>query len=190
MPKLFKDPLLISSIGLILLVCIFAYLKYQPKISPQPRIGLNTPLQEISKIKIEENQITTFVKNNDQWQIESETNLEADEDKVAKLLETLVQLEISETVSQNPNNFGTYDLNQENAVKVKLFKQDEKVFEIWVGSAGPAFNKSYFRFPDEEKVYLSSTSLRSKVIQSNWVKPSPTPTGQENNPTTPAFDQP
>jgi hypothetical protein len=190
MKKLFKDPLLISSIGLIVLIGIFGYLKYKPEIVPQPKIGVNTTLPEISKIEIEESQSTTLVKNNDQWQIESETNLEADEDKINELLEALEQLEISETVSQNPDNFGTYDLNQEEAVKVKLFKQDEKVFEVWIGSAGPAFNKSHFRFPNEDKVYLSTTSLRSKVIRSSWAKSSPTPTGQENNPTTPAFDQP
>jgi len=89
MSKLFKDPLLISSIGLIILIGIFGYLKYKPEIVPQPKIGLNTPPQEISKIEIEESQSTTLVKNNDQWQIESETKLEADENKVNELLETL-----------------------------------------------------------------------------------------------------
>ncbi len=188
MKKLFKDPLLISSISLIILIGIFCYLKFQPEIIPQNEISPSISPQEITKIEIEDDQKITLVKSNDQWEIKSENNLEADQNKVTELLETLDQLAISETVSQNPDNFDTYNLNQEKAIKVKLFQEEEQVFEVWVGSAGPAFNKSHFRFPDEDKVYLSTTSLRSKVIQTSWAKPTPTPSDQEKSPTTPASD--
>ncbi len=177
MLKFFKDPFVISFIFLISLLGVFAYLKYQPDLGKTETVGFLANPDQITKVEIEDNEKTELIKKDGQWLIASEENKKADQDKVKSLLDTFQKLKKGELISQNPDNFSNFSLDEEKAIKVKLFEGDNLAFEIWVGGPGPAFNKTYFRLPDEEKVYLSNVSLRSEVIQTSWQEPTPTPTG-------------
>lgn len=176
MIKLFKDPLVISFVFLVSVLAVFSYLKYRPQLTNKKEAGgLIKSTNQVSKIEMEDEQKTTLVKKDGKWLIQSEESQPADEKKVNDLLTGLEALKISEIVSQNPDNFENFNLNEKEAIKVHLWENENKIFEIWVGKAGPAFNKTYFRLPNKEEVYLSNISLRSKVIQTNWLQPTPTP---------------
>ncbi len=171
--KLLKDPFISSFSLLIVLLGIFAYLKYQPEINKSRNKTLFPTNSQITKVIIENEEEQELDKKDNSWFIKTEENEKADQTKVESLLNTLEKLEKDELVSQNPDNFSNFNLNEDKAIKVKLFEGENIAFEIWVGDPGPSFNKTYFRLPDENKVYLSNVSLRSKVIQSTWAEPTP-----------------
>lgn len=181
--KKVKDPFLISLIILVFSLGVFAYLKYQPRLSKKETSNLfDLPVDKVNRIEIDRNESTTnLIKLEGKWKIENE-DVEADEEKIANLIDGLTQLKISETVSVNPDNFSNFGVDQK-ATKVQLFDGDNKLAEVLVGRAGPSFSKTYFRLPDKDEVYLSNISLRSRVIQTSWLKPSPTPdpTPEENS---------
>jgi len=181
MKKLIKDPFTISFIFLAVLVGIFAYLKYQPKFfSKETKSKLIESTDKVNSIKIKSDseERTALIKSKGQWIVENKDNQPADEDKIDALLSSLEKLQVKETVSKNPDNFKNYNLTKETTTIVELYKEKEKIFEVWVGRAGPTFTNTYFRLPEKEEVYLSNISLRSKAVQSNWLQPTPTPTSE------------
>jgi hypothetical protein len=175
MSKFFKDPFAISLAVLILLLGIFAYLKFELKEIKLIKTQSARNLSGADKIEIESDQTVRIVKKNGNWIIESEDKIKADSQKIDDLLEALNKLEKKELVSQNKKHFENFGLDKKQAVKVKIFANDNQIFEIWVGDPGPSFNKTYFKIANEEKVYLSNLSLRGKIIRDSWAEPTPTP---------------
>jgi len=112
-----------------------------------------------------------IVKNADQWQLADQNNYPADSELINNILETLNTVKITETVSKNPDNYSRFDLVEGKAIRVKMSdSNNNELYNILIGKAGPNFFDSYAKMNDGNSVYLLEKNLNIIFNQSEWIK--------------------
>lgn len=163
MKKLFKDPLIISFLGLIFFGGILFFLK-TPKKNQNYQPWLSEKIDLITKIEIKEGEKETILKKENQdWLLEDSP---ADQEKASQFLEKLKILQRAELVSENRENHFQYGLDRKKAIELKVFENENPLLHLLIGTPGPDFEKTHIRIFDENEVYLSNIGLRSILSQS------------------------
>lgn len=171
MAKWLKDPFLISLILVFAVGGSLAWLRFNP-IKKQAPLLLGEKAEKIDKIDIDyRGSKTVLRKENDQWKIETEENKTADQQLVADLINKLKILQLSNLVSENPDNHQKYGVDQTSAARLIVYQNGQKLVELLVGDAGPSFNGHYIRKHDDDNVYLSNTPLKTALVPSDsWAE--------------------
>lgn len=86
----------------------------------------------------------------------------ADSGAVARLLQTIPELEIGDLTATNPANHARMGVSEDSAAAVDLVF-DGEARTLLVGDAGRRFGTSYVRLPGADDVYLLEGDLRSHV---------------------------
>lgn len=162
MKKIFKDPLILSFLGLILFGGILFFLKTPKENNYQPWLSEKNDLITRIEIKTGEKEIV-LKKESQDWLLEDSP---ADQEKINQLLEKLKILQRTELVSENRENHAQYGLDREKAIQLKVFENENLLLDLLIGTPGPDFEKNHIRVFDENEVYLSNPGLRSILSQS------------------------
>lgn len=86
-------------------------------------------------------------------------------------------------ISSKPDKLADFNLGQETAIKLKLFKpQEQLITELLIGKPGPAHTQSYIKKIDSDNVLLVDKNLTALLNQPDWEQP---PQNKENNTTKP-----
>lgn len=93
-------------------------------------------------------------------------DVEADSEIVKTLLTELSEVQTSQFVSRNPQNFGNFGISPETAYELTLF-DGVSTSKIWVGSMSGDSRYFYLRMGDEAKVYLARGLVRDKLSTSS-----------------------
>jgi len=96
----------------------------------------------------------------------------ADEKKVERLINKLVDLERNEPVSVNAENHGVYEIS-DLSMNVKLKDEKQKILaHLFIGKSGPTPYMTYIKDASSDDVYLVSEILRGLVDQAleGWKK--------------------
>ena len=159
-----KDKNLSMTTGLILLLVIGIGIFYF-KSRPSEKNGSQIDKEYINKIVIESSQEKIILKKNGGWVIESSNNIPANSSKVDLLLDSLKEINRSELVSKNPDNFPEYGINDQSP-KIILY-QNEKEFEVVVGDI--SFNRAgnFVKYKNGQ-VHLISSYLKNRIEDTVW----------------------
>lgn len=167
--KKLNDPFLISFIFVLVLAGGLLGLKFLERQKIKAGKPFVQSLESISKIEIQENEKTaTLEKKENLWLIKEEEELPADPEKVNKILEALKTLATDELVSENEDNHQKLGVISPSSIILSVFEGEKQILKLFVGNAGPDFERDYIRLDNEKKVFLSNIALRSLISYSVW----------------------
>ena len=173
-----KDPFLLSLIILVILGGILARIKLKPESKEseiQPwLIGITDSITKIeisdldSEETSDEDQTTILQRKDGNWIVSSEEGKEADEEKIGQLLQGLEEVKAKEIVSQNEKNHQKYGLEENQAMSLKVYQDENIILHLLIGYPGADYESNFIRLAEEKEVYLSNISLNSFLIQPQW----------------------
>ena len=131
--------------------------------------GNATP-SEITKVIIQKNGVETIIATpadsspdapNDQskWVFVSDNNSQADSADINQLIILLKEMKFRSIASENKNSLASFDLDEQQARRVRLFLRGVQVADILVGKGGPGGASSYVTSDTENKVYLMDRNI-------------------------------
>jgi hypothetical protein len=162
--KMMKDKNLTMTTGLILLLVIGIGIFYFQS-RPSEKNDSQIDKENINKIIIENSQEKIVLKKESGWIIENNNNIPANSSKVDLLLDSLKEINRSELVSKNPNNFPEYGINDQSP-KI-TFYQNEKELQVIVGDI--SFNRAgnFVKYKNGQ-VHLISSYLKNRIEDTVW----------------------
>lgn len=137
---------------LFLLICLFILIqKLPPLFKKEEKILNKIKKDQIKKIIITEGKEKKIItKNNNRWLIK---NFPADQERIEKIIDELVNLTKEEIVSSNKNKYRDFEVEGRRKIEIENHI-------IYIGKTY-SFGKSYFRIDSDPNVYLSSEDLSS-----------------------------
>ncbi|GIX43752.1 MAG: hypothetical protein KatS3mg130_0160 [Candidatus Sumerlaea sp.] len=112
------------------------------------------------EIKVPEASLVTLTKRDAVWYTNVEKGHKADPNLVSNLFATLEKEIEGEVVSENPENYSEYNVDETSATRVKVFGKDNKVLaDLYVGKAGSTYFTTFVRRAGEKEVLNANASL-------------------------------
>ena len=157
--KLKKEYIILA----VVIVALVAYLmsrkedRYQYDLPPVAAVQA----KEITRIELtKDGETIRFMKEGSDWKISPE-NYPADSGKVKEMLDVVVELTLSELISES-KKYQRYDLDKKDGVDLKCWNQDDLKFELLIGKAADSFNHTFVKLPDNPAVYQAIGNFRNK----------------------------
>jgi len=164
-----RDPFIISFLFVLILAGSLLGLKFRELQKTKIEKPFVQSPESVSKIEIQETGKTaTLEKKENLWLIKEEEELPAEAEKVNKILEALKTLTAGDLVSENEDNYQKLGVASPSAIIFSVFEGEKQILKLFVGNAGPDFEKDYIRLDGEKKVFLSNLALRSLLSYSVW----------------------
>ncbi|AJQ97262.1 DUF4340 domain-containing protein [Gynuella sunshinyii] len=135
---------------------------------PQPLLSFQS--KEIDKAVISgEDKNVTLKKVSGEWQL-ADNALPADSQKVIEQLSKLEQLKTGWPVATSKSSHERFEVAKDKFQRhIELFKGDQKVAELYLGSS-PGFKQINIRRPDDDKVYSATmASYEFPVDDEGWL---------------------
>lgn len=164
--------------NIMLLVVLLAligiyFLLQQPHNNPDSKIIKLVHPEQINKIEISDSNglSNVLIKRDNNWFVknsgeELEANLEMINDLIAVLSEEMKL----EKVSDNANRYSVYELDDDNIVYLKLYKDDKIIKELGVGKMGSIYPSSFVKLENDPTVYQVDNFLTFIIRNSDWIK--------------------
>lgn len=124
------------------------------------QVRIPSEIERITFVRGEDNEIS-LIRQGADWLVEDHL---VDPDRMTQLLSDLNQIEFTDVVSTNPQNFINYGAS-DSANLVRLTSPDETELEIYIGIPGVQPNTVYLRPVGVEAVYQVRSDLLSFASQ-------------------------
>lgn len=149
---------LVPLVGVLVVLLGIAYFagvfNSEPSTISVPTVEV--PVEDVTGINIQTDSWTAnLAKEGGIWQVTEPTGSPADTNTVARLLESIDELELNSIVSTNPERHQHYGVDQASGRYLTLSWGDEN-YALVVAAQGPDFSSSYVRLGESDEVYSSS----------------------------------
>ena len=124
-----------------------------------PRVKFSS---QVDRIEISQKESSTvLIKEDDDWFVqEGEVNYPANQSSLEEVTSILEDFPISEIVSQNPEKFADFQIDDETALGVRWFIGDQERGQLYLGKSDYRRQGDYVRVGDKEIVYLTVGNIR------------------------------
>lgn len=149
--------IIVGVLGVIfVLLKVFKEMKFERK--------LKISKEKITKVIItkKDSQIT-LTKSGEEWKIGP---YKCDKVEVESLLDDLEEMTIGDLISEDKEDFKEFEVDKEEGIMVKLFEGDNEKVSFFIGKSGFAFGQHYFRYSDQNKIYLETGLERYSLDKS------------------------
>jgi len=164
--KLTYRILFLLSIIILIISFLFFQQKIKNLISQKQIIKPFAKLNKDELIKIifeEENKKIEVYKKNNHWYLKKDNfEFRADEEKVNKTIDALINIKKEEIVSQNKNKHKNFGIDK----KKIIFYAFKKKVEIYIGNS-INFSNNYVRIDNENDVFLAE-DLNDVFLNNDW----------------------
>ena len=93
-------------------------------------------------------------KQGDAWKVVKPVNYAANQAHVKALIDNLKELRLKDSIDTGKTQYAAFDLEDEKAVRVQLFKDTTKAFDLYFGKSGTRGQMT--RLTDKDGVYVTS----------------------------------
>ena len=93
-------------------------------------------------------------KQGDAWKVVKPVNYAANQAHVKALIDNLKELRLKDSIDTGKTQYAAFDLEDEKAVRVQLFKDTAKAFDLYFGKSGTRGQMT--RLTDKDGVYVTS----------------------------------
>jgi len=175
------------TLGLIIIIIILAGIYFLIPAFDKNPTGLNSEkiielgkLDNITKIEIDSTaQQTVLEKAGDNWIITTEENQVANQFLIDNIFQVLIDNPEGTIISQNPEKAASFNLTEENSLKLKLFNQDELVLHLLIGKLNQTYTSTYIKKANSNNVLLIADNFANKLNQPDWKEPPPEPVAED-----------
>ena len=116
---------------------------------------------EINKILITRKNITVeLVRKNEIW-VMSDKKFTADMTKINELLDVIRNLKVSGLISESTDTI-RYELDEPQAIDVKVFKDKEPLLSFKIGKTAPSGNHTFIMLAGDTKIYQADKNFQTK----------------------------
>ncbi len=116
---------------------------------------------EINKILITRKNIPVeLVRENEIWVV-SDKKFTADTNKVNKLLDVIRNLKVSGLISESSDTI-RYELDEPQAIDVKVFKDQEPLLSFKIGKTAPSGNHTFIMLAGGTKIYQADKNFQNE----------------------------
>ena len=116
---------------------------------------------EINKILITRKNIPVeLVRENEIWVV-SDKKFTADMNKVTELLDVIRNLKVSGLISESTDTI-RYELDEPQAIDVKVFKDKEPLLSFKIGKTAPSGNHTFIMLAGDTKIYQADKNFQTK----------------------------
>lgn len=122
--------------------------------------GLTSNTVERIEIAPPEQTSVVLTKRNAVWYTNPDKGYRADKNLVQGLFTAVEKPITGEVVSESPENFGDYDVNETSATRVRFYGSEGKLLDdLYVGKAGPQTFSTFVRQAGQNDVVNANASL-------------------------------
>ena len=93
-------------------------------------------------------------KQGDSWKLTKPVNYAANQANVKSLIDNLKEIRLKDSIDTGKTQYAAFDLEDEKAVHVQLFKDSQKAFDLYFGKSGSRGQMT--RLTDKDGVYVTS----------------------------------
>jgi hypothetical protein len=93
-------------------------------------------------------------KQGDAWKVTKPVNYPANQAHVKALIDNLKELRLKDSIDTGKTQYAAFDLEDEKAVRVQLYKDTTKAFDLYFGKSGTRGQMT--RLTDKDGVYVTS----------------------------------
>jgi len=122
-----------------------------------PEVKLPTDdVDKVTKIEIKNAAKGEVVleKQGDSWKLTKPVVYPANQQNVKSLLDNLKELKLKDTIDSGKNQYATYELDDEKAVHVQVYKDASKSLDLFFGKSGTRGQMT--RLSDKDGIYVAS----------------------------------
>lgn len=148
---------------LIIFVAALSFLVINQKLSQSPKSEVkalpNFNKERVTGLKVtKDNQTREIFKKENKWYAKGkeEDEFPGDSDRVSLILDSLSGLDRSETISENKNKYGQFEVDGKKKVEFDLDSQKNST--VYIGKQF-SISKTYFRIAKDPAVYIASNDL-------------------------------
>lgn len=153
--RLIKNRLVISILLLILVVLVSWPLLQNSNYNLAKKGLINK--EDVNKIVIKNKDAKIVLSKESEWLILEPIKYLADSRKIKNLLENLEKTKIENLVTENPEHYNKFDVDEEKGITVSIYNKDKLIKEFIIGKMDSNFFKSYVRI--EKEVYLVDSMI-------------------------------
>lgn len=156
--------LIIVLVVLIILSIVIVFIKsHKPTNTP-----LGNLVNKVDNIEVVNNgEVNSLVKNNDQWVLANHNNQVAKQEYVQAIFSAFDDLIVTDVVSSNPDKQSVYEVD-DSGIKVVMKSGDKVLEDFIIGKNGPSWPSSYIRWQNENDVYLVRQTLPQLFGWADW----------------------
>lgn len=138
----------------------FVSLKFKLNADNMDKILLEKDVEKIELVKVKK-----------QWKIK-DIRYPADASKIFGLISRLNEIKQGKIVSIDPAQFDVYSVGTKTGIKTTFYNNDKEVVSVVIGKNNENSTGAFFRFPNENKVYLVDPLLENDISieKQFWVK--------------------
>ena len=104
-----------------------------------------------------------FVKQDDQWRIATKFNCKAQNSRIDKLIDDVLEM-TGKVRSSDPKHFNTYEIADEQGIHFLLKDETDKTLaNLIIGKRAEDYNAGFVRFAGQEKVFSVDKNLLSSL---------------------------
>jgi Domain of unknown function (DUF4340) len=113
-------------------------------------------VDKITKIQIKNGTKGEVVleKEGDNWKLTKPVNYSANQQNVKSLLDNMKEVKLKDTIDNGTGQYATYELDDEKAVHVRLFKDTAQAIDLYFGKSGTRGQMT--RLSNKDGVYVAS----------------------------------
>jgi Domain of unknown function (DUF4340) len=93
-------------------------------------------------------------KQGDTWKLTKPVDYPANQANVKSLIDNLKELRLKDSIDTGKTQYAAFDLEDEKAVRVQLYKDNTKAFDLYFGKSGSRGQMT--RLTDKDGVYVTS----------------------------------
>jgi hypothetical protein len=93
-------------------------------------------------------------KQGDAWKVTKPVNYPANQANVKSLIDNLKELRLKDSIDTGKTQYAAFDLEDDKAVRVQLYKDSAKAFDLYFGKSGSRGQMT--RLTDKDGVYVTS----------------------------------
>ena len=147
---------------LVVIFIILVALLFVQKKAEQEQYVINehtfitTSLGDVDKITLrnEKNEMITLSKLGGAWNLTTPMSAGADQAVVENLIDQMKNMKVASSISNNPNKFADYQVEEGKSIHVELFANNQKKEGFFVGKiSGRDYSSTYMRKDSDNDVF-------------------------------------
>lgn len=116
----------------------------------------------LDKIELTTSSGTTVLeKTNEGWELTSPLQYPANQTNVQTLLTKLEDFKTDSTISTNPENQSTFEVDDATGTRVTLYSSNEQLAQFYVGKSTTDYNHTYVRQAGSDEIKTARGSLKT-----------------------------
>lgn len=157
-------PILAAILGVQIIIYLIVSIDRHYETTKKPFLAIDTSMVDYIKIRNEDGELA-MKKVGVNWKITDPFDDKANQSYVQTLLEKVTGLTIETFITDNPDKYTLYELDELAAKYIEIGKEGGLIDSFYCGKSSESYTHTYLRKADTDDVYLVTGTPRSSLTR-------------------------